>query len=363
MPIAISRRALLGTAAAAWAAAGTPRVQGATPKKRVARLSANENPYGPGPKARAAIQAAVAESCRYSIGSYTQLLDALARHENVARENIVLGAGSGELLHMLALEYVGRGELVTAWPTFNQITAYAEKLGASVKRVPLDAAMRHDLPAMAQATTGNTGLVYVCNPNNPTGTAVDGSRLHDFCRAVAQHALVVVDEASLELVEPGATASMVDLARAGENVIVLRTFSKIHGLAGLRIGYGIGEANNMARLRRMQMTFPNTIGLEAALASLNDAEFLAQTKRALSIDRRRMVEVCRALGLDCTDSQGNFIFVNTGMPASQFRERMLAHSIEVGRNFEPYSNWCRVSVGTRAETDQFLAALPRVAAA
>ena len=371
-----SRRALLGGAAAAGtlAVAGSVTAQTApTAAKPVLgqrtgssspliRLSGNENPYGPGPKARAAIQAAMPETCRYSIGSYNRLIEALAAHEGVSRENIVVGSGSGELLHMLALEYVGRGELVTAWPTFGQIMTYAEKLGATVRKIALDATMRHDLRALSAAVTSSTGLLYVCNPNNPTGTVITGPALREFCRAMAQHTLVVVDEAYLDLIEPGVTDSMVDLARAGDNVVVLRTFSKIHGLAGLRIGYGIGNAGTMARLRRMQMTFPNTLGLEAAHASLGDRQFLADTGRALTVDRQRMLATCKALGIDCADAQGNFVFMKTGMPADQFRERMRQDNIEVGRNFEPYLDWCRVTVGTTTETNLFLAALTRVAA-
>lgn len=362
----LSRRALFNTAAAAGAWALTRPAPGATAAAPAApslvRLSGNENPYGPGPKARAAIQAALSESCRYSVGSYNALIDALARHEGVPRESIILGSGSGELLHMLALAYVDRGELVTAWPTFGQIMAYAEKLGATVRRVPLDARMRHDLGALQAAVTSSTGLLYLCNPNNPTGTVIDGPRLREFCRQMAGRTLVVVDEAYLDLIEPGATESMVDLARAGDHVIVLRTFSKIHGLAGLRIGYGIGSPAAVARLRRMQMAFPNTLGLEAARASLGDRDFLATTGKAIAADRRRMLDACRALGLECADAQGNFVFFKTGMSADQFRERMRTQQIEVGRNFEPYLDWCRVTVGTTAETDRFLAALPRVAA-
>lgn len=328
----------------------------------LARLSGNENPYGPGPKARAAIAAAMSESCRYSVGSYNALLDVLAKHEDVPRDSIVLGSGSGELLHMLALEFVGRGELVSAWPTFGQIMTYAEKLGATVRKIPLDSQLRHDLAPLSAAVTPSTGLLYLCNPNNPTGTVVDGPALREFCRQMAGRTLVVVDEAYIDLIEPGATESMVDLARTGDNLVVLRTFSKIHGLAGLRIGYGIGNPQVMARLRRMQMVFPNTLGLEAARASLSDREFLATTGKAIAVDRRRMRDACRALGLECADAQGNFVFFKTGMPTDQFRERMRAHQIEVGRNFEPLLDWCRVTVGTTAETDRFLAALPRVAA-
>jgi histidinol-phosphate aminotransferase len=365
MASVLDRRSFLGASAAVTLAAtstATARARTApsTVANRVVRLSGNENPYGPGPRARSAIAAAVDDSCRYSGDRYSQLIQALAEHEGVTKEHIVLGAGSGELLHMLALEYVQRGELVCAWPTFAQMIAYAEKLGATVRKIPLDREHRHDLPALSAAVTPNTALVYVCNPNNPTGTTVAAEPLRAFCEQQARATLVVVDEAYLDLIDPGRTASMLDLVRNGANLIVLRTFSKVHGLAGLRIGYGIARPNIIARLKRVQMTFPNTLGMAAALASLGDREFLARTTQQLQADRRRVCASCSALGLEYADPQGNFVFMRVGMPVESFRERMRAEQIEVGRAFEPYSDWCRVSIGTSTETDRFLAALKRV---
>ncbi|MEY3136296.1 MAG: hypothetical protein RL580_28, partial [Pseudomonadota bacterium] len=203
------------------------------------RLSFNENPWGPGPKARAAIVESLVDGSRYGAQYSTRLIAAIAKQEAVAVERIILGSGSGELLHMLALLMHSRGRAIScAWPTFGQLMGFGEQLGVPVRRVPLDAQLRHDLPALAASVSSDTGLVYVCNPNNPTGTVVSGVALLEFCRQMASRALVVVDEAYMDLIEPGATSSMIELARNHSNVIVLRTFSKIHGLAGLRVGYG-----------------------------------------------------------------------------------------------------------------------------
>lgn len=321
------------------------------------RLSANENPYGPGPAARAAIASATSEACRYDSGDMQRLIDALAAKEKVDKDRIVLGCGSGELLHVLAFSYCERGQLVCAWPTFGQMMAFAEKVGCEVRKVPLNAELRHDLPALTAATTANTSLIYVCNPNNPTGTVVEGASLREFCARMAAQTLVVVDEAYLDLVDEGATESMVDLVRDGANVVVLRTFSKIHGLAGLRIGYGVARADVAARLRRNQMAFPSIIGMRAAFASLGDSDFLTRTRAALIADRRRVSAACTELGLRYAAPQGNFVFVQVGMPVEEFRKRMRARQVEVGRAFEPLTDWCRITVGTTAETTACIAAM------
>lgn len=320
-------------------------------------LSSNENPYGPGPAARRAVRDATNRFCRYNDDRYFALLDALAEHERVPRSQVLLGTGSGELLHMAALAFTRNGELLSAWPTYGQIMEYAKNFGAQLVKVPLDANHRHDLAAMARAVSAATQLVYICNPNNPTGTAVPGGALREFCLTIAERAPIVIDEAYLDLADPGATESMVNLARAGRNVLVLRTFSKLHGLAGLRIGYGIGSPEMIARLKPLQMAFPNIAGIEAASASLGDRAFLETARAALQADRRRVLYAARNLGLETADAQGNFVFIRTGIPIRTFQQAMRARGIEVGRPFEPYTDWCRISIGTRSDTDRLLAAL------
>ena len=321
------------------------------------RLSANENPWGPGPPERAAIGAATDEGCRYGFDFQQRLIEAVAAKEQVDKGLIAVGSGSGELLQMLAFGWCDRGQVVCAWPTFNQLMSFAEKVGSEVRKVPLDANLAHDLPALAAATTPNTSLLYVCNPNNPSGTVIGGGALRAFSAEMAQRTLVVVDEAYLDLVDEGATESMVDLVRAGANVVVLRTFSKIHGLAGLRVGYAIARPDVVAKLRRLQFATPNVLGLAAATASLGDADFLARTRASLVADRRRITAACDELGLRYAPPQGNFVFFKPGMPLDAFRTKMKARQIEVGRPFEPLLDWCRVSVGTTDETSVFIEAL------
>lgn len=359
----IDRRSALKFALASSAFATTADLRSA--EREVAlkfplRLSANENPWGPGPAARAALAASVDEACRYPGEITARLVAAIATKENVSPDRVLIGSGSAELLNMLALGWCMRSRLVSAWPTFNYVHAMAAKLESEVVRVPVDAQLRHDLPAMAAAVTPGTGLVYVCNPNNPTGTVIGANALRDFCRDVGSRTLVAVDEAYLDLADPTATASMIDLVRADANVVVLRTFSKIHGLAGLRVGYALARPDIIRKLRGLQLAIPNGPGHAAALASLGDKDFLAKTRAALLADRARITAACEPLGITCSASQGNFLFMKTGLPLEEFRAKMRAESIEVGRPFEPLLDWCRVTVGTTAETTAFINALRKI---
>jgi histidinol-phosphate aminotransferase len=325
------------------------------------RLNFNENPWGPGPAARAAVAAAMDDGCRYA--NTGKLIAAIAAREGVQPEQIAIGSGSGELLNMLAFGWAARGVVTCAWPTFDQLMAFAAKAGAEVRRVPLDSSLRHDLAAIEAAAPDDNGLVYLCNPNNPTGTVIEGPRLRAHCRALAQRTLVVVDEAYMDLIEPGATESMVDLVRETANVVILRTFSKVHGLAGLRVGYAISRPEHISRLRELQMASPNVLGLAAATASLADTAFIAASRERIVTDRRRVTAACRKLGMECSDSHGNFVFVRTGVPVAEFRERMRALGIEVGRPFAPLTDWCRISLGRTAENTALIAALAKFRAA
>ena len=321
-------------------------------------LNYNENPLGPGPKAREAMIASLGDGWRYADGDPLQrLIAAIAAHEQVAPERIAVGSGSGELLHILALGWATRGSVTCAWPTFGQLMGFAEKVDATVRRVPLDAGLRHDAAAIDAATPTGTSLVYLCNPNNPTGTVLPATQLRELCLTLAARTLVVVDEAYMDFVEPGATESMVDLARGGADVVVLRTFSKLHGLAGLRVGYAIGRPDTIERMRSLELVSPNMPGVVAATASLGDREFIARSRDSVMADRRRVTAACRGLGMECSDSHGNFVFVRTGMSATAFRDRMRGLGIEVGRPFPPLTDWSRISLGLPAQNDELIAAL------
>ncbi len=211
---------------------------------------------------------------------------------------------------------------------------------------------------MRAAVTEQTSLVYVCNPNNPTGTAVSRDALETFVRSMPATTTVVVDEAYIDFVDGGGVGTAASLVQKVPNLIVLRTFSKIHGLAGLRIGYAISSAAIAKRFADLSLVWPNTTGIDAALASYGDAVFVKSTREAILADRTRVHAALDRIGRPHTDAQGNFVFFDTGMPVQQFRDRMLAKGIKVGRPFEGYDTWSRVTIGRREEVDLFLAALP-----
>jgi histidinol-phosphate aminotransferase len=325
------------------------------------KLDGNENPYGPSPAARQAILASVGEAPRYADVTIETLTNQLAAHEGVAPSQIVIGAGSGELLKMACLLAVATpgAEVVASRPTYEELPVFAETLGLKVRWVAADTEHRHDLAAMRGAITPLTRLVYVCNPNNPTGTAVTRDALEKFIRSVPVGCTVIVDEAYINLADQPGVATVAALVRDVPNVAVLRTFSKLHGLAGLRIGYAISPPALAQRLAALSLTWPNSTGLAAAIASFNDHDFLKSTRAALTGDRARVHATLDRMGLHRANAQGNFVFFDTGGPLQRFQERMLAEGIKVGRHFDGYDTWARVTIGLHQEVDRFLQALPR----
>lgn len=364
-PRVTRRSALLG--AAALLAPLAPRIASADagsapPTAPVIQLNGNENPYGPSPAARQAILASAGNAPRYAEENLQELKRKIAAREGVDVAQVTIGAGSGELLKLCGLVGLldgAGGEIVASRPTYEELPEFAAALGLGLAWVAPDAQLRHDLAAMRAAITDRTRVVYVCNPNNPTGAAVTSEALSAFVRSVPARVLVVVDEAYIDFVDQPGVASMISLVRETPNLVVLRTFSKIHGLAGLRIGYGISPLPVAKRFAGLWLTWPNTTGLDAAIASYDDAAFLRATRAAILADRARVHAALDARGLTRSAAQGNFVFFDTGGPLQQFQQRMLAQGVKVGRRFAAYDTWSRVTIGTTAEVDRFLAALPK----
>jgi len=327
-----------------------------------ARLNSNENPYGPSERARRAMTEAFNEGCRYPWLHYKALEEMIAKKEGLSPDQVVLGAGSHEILRMAGMAYgLGGGEVLTAHPTFEGLENYADTIGAYVHRVPLRDNFELDLEAMDRRITQAIRLVFVCNPNNPTGTIVPGDRLRAFCQAVARRAVVLVDEAYHDYVEAPEYSSMLDLVREGHNVIVSRTFSKIHGLAGLRIGYGLARSDLASRLRQFRSGHSvNILGLRAAIASYQDAEFQAFSRRKNAEARSYLYQALEGLGYRYLPSHTNFVFFRIGQDVQAFREAMEKRGVLVGRPFPPYMDWCRVSTGTMDEMKSFAAALREI---
>lgn len=350
------------TPAAAPAASFHPRqVQGRVPPQGAVLLDSNENPHGPSPKARDVAMDAFNDAFRYPGDAYRTLVQAIAEREQVPPDHVLIGNGSTDVLCMAGAAYgLHGGEIVTGDPSYKGVSAYAEAVGGYVNPVPLTDDLTLDLEAMDRRTTASTSLVFVCNPNNPTGTIVDPADLQAFCETVSRRAVVFLDEAYIDFVDAAQRIAAVDLVRAGENVIVSRTFSKLFGMAGLRVGYGIARPDIVERLRGYSMGFPNTVGLRAAAASLDDDAFQKKSRRAIADARQYTTETLDEMGLEYAESHASFLFFRTGRDIQTVQREMAAQGVEVGRPFPPYTEWCRVSMGTMADMEAFASALQTV---
>lgn len=343
-------------AASTVAAAGAADVQPGAP---LIDLSSNENPYGPSPQALEAMTRCQSVACRYPDDVEKRVVEAIAKLHGIAPERVVLGCGSSEILRLCDAAFLGPGrKVLAAEPTFEAVLQYAKVTRAEAVQLPLDAAFRHDLGAMAAACDASTGLVYVCNPNNPTGTIVSGKELEAFVARVPPSAVVLVDEAYHHFVEDPGYRSMAELVDRYPNLVVARTFSKIYGMAGMRLGYGISSLANAEALRA-QAAWGNTniAVLEAALASLEDKDLVARQRERLNGTRRSL---CRALEKDgrrYIPSEANFMMIDVGGDVKPLIPAFEARGVKVGRRFAAMPGWLRITIGKPDETEAFLAAL------
>lgn len=327
-----------------------------------ARVSGNENPYGPSQMAVMAMMENLEQTYRYATRPEVErLTELIIAKEGVAAEQVLLGTGSGEILETVGLWLGAKGgEVVTANPGYTQLTRAAERAGAKIVPVSLTKDLVHDLDAMAARVTDRTSCVYVCNPNNPTGTVTDPAKLKAFVQEISQRCLVFVDEAYLECADDFAGATMAPLVAAGGNVLVARTFSKIYGLAGQRVGYGLMPAKLVEAVRPLGTGSLNKLGVAAAAASLEDVTYVDDTRAKIKEQRDALCGVLQELGRTYAEPQGNFVFFQTGMPITMFQERMQAENVLVGRAFPPMLDWCRVSIGSPEEMTLVHAALRKV---
>jgi histidinol-phosphate aminotransferase len=334
----------------------------ATAARRAAgpiRLSANENPFGMSPKARDGIMSGWFEHSLYGLQSTATLRQAFAKSAGVDPSNVLVTQGSSETLSVAALAFgLHNSEVVTPWPTYEGLPRYADTIGATVHRVPLAADLTHDLEALSTRITNAVTLVFVCNPNNPTGLLEPADRLRSFVSAAQHRAMVVVDEAYHDFVDDPAHRSMTDLVLKGENIIISRTASKIHGLAGLRIGFAIARPDLIARMQPFATGNPNAFGMQAAIASIADTEYQAFVKHRNRDGRALLTSALTAMGKRVLPSQTNFVFFQSGIPVAQLGATMREKGFLVGRAFPPFADWCRVSIGTPDEMKAFVAALP-----
>ncbi len=321
------------------------------------RISSNENPYGPTGPALAALGEGFMVAGRYPTNvqpNMRDLTELIAKKFNTEPGNVVLGAGSSELLQNAPHAFTNSEKhLVTASPTYNQPAGVARYLGAEVKAIPVDAAGKLDLDGMADASRG-AGLLFVCNPNNPTSTVHNEADIRAFVarvRSASADAVIMFDEAYHEYVTDLAYESAAELAINTPGVFVSRTFSKCYGMAGIRIGYGVGHPDTMRTLRRYSLTFnTNTPGVGAAYAALETAGFVPREQERNAEVKKVTVDFFRTAGFEVMDSQTNFIFVNIRRPAAEFRRACAEHNVRVGRDFRPMEKThARISIGTMEE--------------
>ena len=362
----ISRRVLLqqiGAAAAGVAAAPTfagaftGRAGPLTGRAGPLRLDRNENAYGPSSNAIAAMQdAARTAAFRYPEPDTEALRDAIARSHQVSSDRIVLGCGATEILRMTADAFLGPGKtLIAAHPTFDYIGDCARRTGARVVTVPLAQDYAHDLPAMLARTGPSTGVVFICNPNNPTGTLTARRDLEVFIRQLPATTVVVIDEAYHHYAGDSAEyASFIDRPIDDERVIVTRTFSAAYGLAGLRVGYGVAAPQVARRLAACRLPASvNVVAARAAVAALEDQPHVRQSAARNVDDRQEFYNQCHARMLRSIDSLANFVMMNSGGPAAEVIEHFKRHNVAIGPAIAGFDKSVRISLGTSAEMAEF----------
>jgi histidinol-phosphate aminotransferase len=328
-------------------------------------LNSNENPYGPAATALDAMTKAESVAARYPDAAEERLTRTIAELHGVPPEQVVLGCGSGEVLQMADMAFLGPGKkVVVAEPTFEAVLGYARVTKAEPVKVPLTADYRHDLARMAAACDAGTGLVYVCNPNNPTGTIVTKDEMTLFLERVPRTVAVVVDEAYHHFVDDPKYASAFEWLPRTPNVVVVRTFSKVYGMAGMRLGYAVASREYADALRaHAAWSNANAAVLAAAQTSLAESDHVPRQR---SINRDTRDWLCRELERDgrrYIPSHANFVMIDVGGDVKPLIDAFAARRILVGRKFPSLPNWLRVSMGTRKEMEAFVDALRAIAPA
>ncbi len=327
------------------------------------RLLANENPYGPSPKAIQAIAESASKGNRYVYSSSRKMEELLAEKEGVKPENILLAPGSTDILEKTAIvQCMNGGNVISADPAYMSLVKTSQAVGATWKNIPLKADYAHDLDAMAAAVDGDTKLVYICNPNNPTGTITPSEDIMAFGRTVADKVPVFIDEAYIELAMDPKITSAVGLVQEGKDVIIARTFSKLHGMAGLRIGYMVAQPERVQSIKEMVRTEMgiSVTSMEGAMASLADNEFQEKTMTLNQECREYVMGELKSQGFEPYPSYTSFILFPIDMPTDKFMMAMVDKGIGI-RTYNIFDKpHCRVSMGTMEEVKKFTAALALV---
>lgn len=321
----------------------------------VVKLASNENPYGFSPRVKAAIESELTKFNLYPDGGAVELTAAVAEHLSVQADQVIFGCGSDEIIALIARAFLSEGdENIMADATFSVYKSNADIEKATSIEVPLKNGT-HDLEAMLAAVTDRTQIVWICNPNNPTGTIVSETELKSFLDRVPSSVMVVLDEAYFEYVTDSAYPDGTKLLADYGNVVVLRTFSKIYGLAALRIGYGVGQASVIRSINQVREPFNTTrIAQAAAKAALADREFVESCRIKNTEGISFLQGEFDRLGLSYFPANGNFIMVDTQMSAADLFQRMLRKGVIARAGFKLYPTYMRVTVGSPRENEIFI---------
>ncbi|MEM6708596.1 MAG: histidinol-phosphate transaminase [Pseudomonadota bacterium] len=367
-----NRRGFLGSSLfAAGAVAAQPVVakhHGAKlsygPTAGMAKLNANENPYGPSPAALNAMMEAASKGAYYVGQSVPTLKAMIAERHGLTPDHVALSSGSSGVLTYLAVAMAHQGKKILGPDLFWDTTAKkAVQQGGEIVRVANGDNLEINLDAVEKAITDDIGIVHITNPNNPTGLVLDPKELTAFTKRVSKKTMVLVDEAYNELTDDPPKNTMIPLIKEGHNVVVARTFSKIYGLAGMRVGYMLASPETLELVNTYGLGdyAMNQAGVAAAIASYNDTAFLTYSKSKI-IEAREMVSAAvKDAGLSALPSATNFVFVNLGkMNAQEFREKMEARNVYIRGIYRDYTHWSRVSMGHMHDVERYVAALPQV---
>jgi len=334
------------------------------PGELKARLFANENPFGPSAKAKLAIQDALAQSYQYPFMFARELMQKIADTEGLTPDNLILGAGSSELLLAAAILFSQKpgSNIITGDPSYEDLPSKAANLNTTWKKVALTADYKLNLDAMEKAVDANTSLVYVCNPNNPTATVLDIEKLKAFCDRVSTKVTIFVDEAYIDYLDDPRANTMIGAIKSGKNIIVARTFSKLHGFAGLRVGYAFAQPEMIKKLSLYTTGFAamSATSLHAAMASYQDTAFLKDALQKTVTSKNFLYSVLKKEGYDYIPSYANFVLFPLKMDSKQFVSEMGKRG--VGVRFWQFNNkeWCRVSIGRMDEMEAFAAAFKEI---
>lgn len=347
-----------GSAVAAGTA-GTGLSYGPAPG--IAKLNANENPYGPSDKALAAMAEAAARGAYYVGDSISRLISMIAERHGVSEDYISLSAGSSGVLTYLAVAKSRDGKILGPDLFWDTTTKAAIRQGGELVRTSPTSDLGIDLDALYAAITPEVSMVQICNPNNPTGMVVDSKQLTDFCRKASKKVTVLLDEAYNEITSDPDSNSMVKLIKEGYDVVVARTFSKIYGLAGMRVGYAIAAPETTALIQRFGLGnyAMNQAGVAAAVASYDDMKFVSFSKSRILEAREMLVDAITSAGLTVAPSEASFLFVDLGdLNAESFRLEMAKRNVLIRGIYGDYTHWSRVSMGKIEDVQQYVKALP-----